>query len=94
MRNASIKLAAKSIGVEKIDASASGGYLVFGANASVDPLRLVDLVQKQGKIYKLQGSQRLQFRVDLDDINRRYEFVDGLLMNLGAAQESVSAPAA
>ena len=84
VRNASIKRAAAVLGIEKIDASARGGYLDFGSVASVDPILLVQLVQGDSVIFKLQGAHRLRFRVDLEDIEERYEFIEQLLTHLGS----------
>lgn len=82
VRNAALKQTAAALGIEKIDAGASGGYLVFSNRAKVDPMVLVKLVQNVGRIYKLQGAQRLQFRTELDDFDKRYAFIEQLLAML------------
>ena len=83
MRNAALKLAATRLGITKIDAAARGGYIDFGSDAAVDPVALVQLVQKESQVYKLQGAQRLQFRCSLDAVDRRYQFVETVLAQLG-----------
>ena len=50
MRIAAIKLDAITLGIEKIDASDQGGYLVFGEQTNSDPVALVSLVQNQCKL--------------------------------------------
>ena len=82
LRNASIKRTAALLGIEKIYASASGGYLHFASDARVDPVILVQLVQLVSRVYKLKGAQRLLFQTDLDDVERRYRFVEELLASL------------
>jgi transcription-repair coupling factor (superfamily II helicase) len=82
MRLAAIKRDAMRCGVEKIDAADSGGYLVFGDAATVDPVALVNLVQNDGNIYRLSGAHRLQFRLDLGDEERRFAHVEDLLATL------------
>jgi len=82
MRIAVIKLAAIALGVEKIDASAKGGYLVFGDRPWTDPVSLVNLVQNEGQVYRLSGAHRLQFRLDLADAETRFRFLEKLLDNL------------
>ena len=84
MRIAGIKLRARALGVEKIDAADQGGYLVFGEETSTDPVALVELVQTRGHIYRLSGAHRLQFRLDLSDTARRFTEVEQLLDTLGA----------
>ena len=82
MRIAAIKKSAAALGVDKIDAATAGGYLVFGADSRIDPVALVQLVQNNGRIYRLQGSHRLQFTQALDDLEQRFRAVEELLVAL------------
>ena len=82
MRNAAIKLRAAALGVEKIDAADSGGYLLFGEDSRIDPVALVKLVQNESMIYQLKGSHRLQFRLDLAEPEMRFEAIEKLLDRL------------
>jgi transcription-repair coupling factor (superfamily II helicase) len=84
MRIAAIKLQAVALGIEKIDASAAGGYLQFGRNAPVDPLVLVQLVQSPGQVYRMQGADRLQFRLAMPNEQDRFDTVEELLRTLAA----------
>ncbi len=81
MRIAAIKLEAAALGIEKIDASATGGFLQFGSRAAVDPAALVQLVQS-GRAYRMQGADRLQFRVEMPDDDERFATVEKLLQTL------------
>lgn len=91
LRNAGIKHKAAALGIEKIDVAAKGGYLDFGSESAVDPLVLVKLVQNVGRIYKLQGAQRLKFHTELDDIDRRYAFIEDLMTLLGGNKAAAKA---
>jgi len=82
MRIAAIKLSAISLGVEKIDGSEKGGYLVFGEQTRTDPVALVNLVQNEGQVYRLSGAHRLQFRLDLSEPEDRFRHIEELLDNL------------
>jgi transcription-repair coupling factor (superfamily II helicase) len=82
MRIAAIRQTAAALGIEKIDAADNGGYIVFGAQSHIDPVALVQLVQNDSRIYKLQGSHRLQFRQDLSDLERRFRAIEKLLEQL------------
>jgi transcription-repair coupling factor (superfamily II helicase) len=82
MRIAAIKLEAVRIGIEKIDAADQGGYLVFGEQTNSDPLALVNLVQNEGQVYRLSGAHRLQFRLDLSDLEKRFRQIEKLLDTL------------
>ena len=82
MRMAAVKQTAAAMGIEKIDAADGGGYLVFGQESHIDPVALVQLVQNDNRTYKLMGSQRLQFRQDLSDIENRFKTIENLLAQL------------
>jgi transcription-repair coupling factor (superfamily II helicase) len=84
LRIASIKKQAAALGIEKIDAADSGGYLVFGKQSHIDPVALVQLVQNDSHTYKLQGSHRLQFRQDLSALETRFTTIEQLLTRLAA----------
>jgi transcription-repair coupling factor (superfamily II helicase) len=82
LRIAAIKKSATALGVEKIDASNRGGYLIFAAKSHIDPVALVQLVQNDSRRYRLQGSHRLQFSDELDDIETRFAAIENLLEHL------------
>jgi transcription-repair coupling factor (superfamily II helicase) len=82
MRMAAIKQQAGKLGIEKIDASDGGGYLVFAQQSHIDPVALVQLVQNDGRTYRLQGTHRLQFRLDLSDLESRFRTIGKLLTRL------------
>jgi transcription-repair coupling factor (superfamily II helicase) len=83
LRIAAIKLRAARMGITKIDAADAGGYLLFGDESNIDPVALVQLVQNTSRTYRLQGSHRLQFRVDLADVGKRFALIETLLDTLG-----------
>ena len=86
IRIAGIKRLAADLGIEKIDAADSGGYFVFGADSRIDPVELVQLVQNDSRTYKLQGSHRLQFRLDLSDLDTRFALIERLLDQLAVKE--------
>jgi transcription-repair coupling factor (superfamily II helicase) len=86
MRISAIKKAATPLGIEKIDAADGGGYLVFGQDSHIDPVELVQLVQNDASTYKLQGSHRLQFRLDLSNLEHRFATIEKLLGRLAVKE--------
>ncbi len=89
IRLAGIKRCAAGLGIEKIDAADSGGYVVFGPESRIDPVELVQLVQNDSRTYRLQGSHRLQFRLEMSDLDTRFRTIEQLLDRL-----SIKEPAA
>ena len=82
MRIAALKQRAAALGIEKIDASGAGGYLVFGDDSRIDPVALVQLVQNDSRSHRLQGSHRLSFRLDLEDVEARFRAIEDLMARL------------
>ncbi|HRD48968.1 MAG TPA: transcription-repair coupling factor [Candidatus Contendobacter sp.] len=78
-----LKLRATPIGVRKIEAGPKGGRIVFGAQPKVDPVKLVQLIQQQPKVYKLDGKDKLRFIKELSDAEARAGEVEGLLKEIG-----------
>jgi transcription-repair coupling factor (superfamily II helicase) len=87
LRIAGIKRRARALGVDKLDAAAAGGFLVFGEHSRADPVVLIELVQDAGRGYRLQGSHRLQFRADLSRLESRFSAIEELLDTLAAGSE-------
>ncbi len=87
MRIAALKQRAAALGIEKIDAADAGGYLVFGDDSRIDPVALVKLVQNDSRCYRLQGSHRLSFRLDLQDVGARFRAIEELMGTLALQQD-------
>jgi transcription-repair coupling factor (superfamily II helicase) len=74
-----LKLRAEQYGIGKIDASAQTGRIVFRQHTKVDPLSIVQLVQKQSRIYKLSGPTQLGFTHGQEKPAARIEFINKTL---------------
>ena len=88
LRIAGIKRRARALGINKIDAAATGGLLVFGERSRADPVALAEMVQDPRRGCRLQGSHRLQFRADLSRLDSRFSAVENLLDTLATGSES------
>jgi len=87
MRIAALKQRAAALGIEKIDAADTGGYVVFGDDSRIDPVALVKLVQNDSRSYRLQGSHRLSFRLDLTEVEARFRAIENLMDVLAPQQD-------
>ncbi|MGB5353246.1 MAG: transcription-repair coupling factor, partial [Woeseia sp.] len=94
MRIAALRAQAATLGIEKIDAGPTGGYLQFGKQADVDPLQLVQMVQSNSQNYRMQGADRLQFRQPMDDIDMRFRSLEKLLTKLAPQPDAKHAASA
>lgn len=73
------KQQAAKLGIQKIDAGPKGGYIEFSDKTCVDPRFIIQLIQSQPHIYKLEGASRLRFNIDTDDAKARVKLVSDML---------------
>lgn len=77
-----LKLKAEPLGIKKIEASPSGGRLIFGASTKLNTEALIDLIQKDFKTYKLEGQEKLRFSMPLETAEERINAIENLLVEL------------
>ena len=82
LRQAELKLEAEKLGIIKVDAGATSGSFEFGKQTTVDPLALVQLVQKAPHIYRLEGANRLRFEIKASIADEKIEEVRSLIKSL------------
>lgn len=56
-----LKLTAEMLGIKKIDAGPQGGRVQFNEKPNIDPLAIIQLIQKYPQLYKLDGPTKLRF---------------------------------
>ena len=74
-----LKLKAQELGAVKVEAGPGGGVLVFSEQPRVDPLKLIQLIQKKPSVYRLEGQQKLRFKQDLAEPEARIGAVEQLI---------------
>lgn len=77
-----LKIKAKPLNFERIDAHAQGGSITFGNKHNMNTAAFLDLIQKQYGIYKLEKQEKLRFNLDLSDPDSRFQFIDALIETL------------
>jgi transcription-repair coupling factor (superfamily II helicase) len=75
---------AEQLGVHRIDLHDTGGYLAFAAKPSIDPISVIQLIQRNPKTYAMQGSDRLKIANKTENGELRALFLRALLTQLGA----------
>ena len=73
-----LRIAAKPLGVIKIDASDAAIQLQFNPKADIDPLKLINLLQRD-KRCRMNGPEKLRISVELGNINHRVELIKDIL---------------
>ncbi|MDY2946380.1 MAG: transcription-repair coupling factor [Mannheimia varigena] len=77
-----LRLAAQPLGLKKIDAGINGGYLEFKPTAQPDPMKFIQLIQKQPAVYSFEGATKFRFKLALEENRKRLEFVEALLKTI------------
>ncbi len=85
LRVAGLKLRAAPLGIARLDVGPAGGLLRFAEQHKVDPARVIRLVQRDPKRYRLDGSHGLRFAAPAEGEEARLALARSLLDELGAA---------
>ncbi|TVU73785.1 transcription-repair coupling factor [Cobetia crustatorum] len=83
-RQTRLRQRAQALGITKLEAGAGRGRIIFGAETPVDPLTLVNLIQRQSDVYKLEGAGTLRFVAEMEETEARFSFCETLLDLLNA----------
>ncbi|EIM00232.1 transcription-repair coupling factor [Rhodanobacter denitrificans] len=81
---ASLKLMATPLGIRKLDFGANGGRIVFREKPEVNPMTIIQLIQRQPRVYKLDGQDKLKVILELPGASERIRSAQELLVTLGA----------
>ncbi|MGD8547480.1 MAG: transcription-repair coupling factor [Thiohalophilus sp.] len=77
-----LKLKALPLGIRKIELGESGGRVLFVEQPDIDPMRIIQLIQKKPGEYKLDGGEKLRINKELPDPTDRIEELSNLLATL------------
>jgi transcription-repair coupling factor (superfamily II helicase) len=76
-----LRIAAKSVGIVKIDAHAESASLQFMEKPPIDPIRIITLIQKNRHI-KLAGQDKLRITSNMPDLAARVNQVKQTIKQL------------
>jgi transcription-repair coupling factor (superfamily II helicase) len=83
LRIAKLKLSARAIGVRRLDLGPQGGTVLFEERNTIDPLTVVQMIQRAPREYRLEGSLKLRVSRPLPTEESRFEFAADLMKRLG-----------
>ncbi len=89
---AHLRLAARALGVRRMELGPEGGSVLFEAQNRVEPAVVLQLIHRQPHDYRLDGPLKLRVQNDMETPAERFEFARKLLERLQNA--GVPAPAA
>ena len=76
-----LRLAAKELGIDAIDATGEAVTITFGKHHQIDPTEIILLIQTDKK-YRLAGADKLKFTAQMEDVETRIKTVKSVLKTL------------
>ncbi len=79
---AELKLQANTLGIRKLDLGENGGRIVFESRPNIDPMAVIQLIQKQPNLYAMEGPDKLRIKHPLPLPEDRFNAARALLLTL------------
>ncbi|MCF7751076.1 transcription-repair coupling factor [Bacillus subtilis subsp. subtilis] len=79
---AELKLQANTLGMRKLELGENGGRIVFEAKPAIDPMAVIQMIQKQPKLYSMDGPDKLRIKHPLPLPEDRFSAAKALLLTL------------
>jgi len=76
-----LRLAAKELGIDAIDATSEAVTVTFGKHHPIDPTEIILLIQSD-RNYRLAGADKLRFTAQMEDVEMRIKTVKSVLKTL------------
>ena len=76
-----LRLAAKELGIDAIDATGEAVTVTFGKHHQIDPTEIILLIQSD-RNYRLAGADKLKFTAQMEDVEARIKTVKSVLKTL------------
>ena len=76
-----LRLAAKELGIDAIDATSEAVTVTFGKHHQIDPTEIILLIQSD-RNYRLAGADKLKFTAQMEDVETRIKMVKSVLKTL------------
>ena len=83
---AELKLQANVLGIRKLELGENGGRIVFEGKPNIDPMAVIQLIQKQPKLYQMDGPDKLRIKHPLPESADRFNAAKALLTTLHPGQ--------
>lgn len=73
--NTRLKQIAQEMGIRKLELAAEGGRIVFNETPNIDPMKLIQLVQKRPWEFKLNGQDKINFEYPESNVEQRIQWI-------------------
>ncbi|KAA0875507.1 transcription-repair coupling factor [Nitrincola tapanii] len=82
LRLTQLKLRAEALGAVKLEANARGGKLEFAEQPKIEPIKIIQMIQRQPKVFRPEGSNTLRFTLEMGNIETRFQRLEELFSHL------------
>lgn len=72
----------EQLGIERLELNPGGGRIIFDTDPKIDPMALIQLLQRHNDIYRFDGKQTLRMIKSFAESSEAQEFTDQLLDSL------------
>lgn len=72
------------MGIIKIDAGAGSARIEFNSQPDIDPMAIIQLIQSEPHLYRLEGSSVLKYSGAMEQAEARFKLLERLLDRLAA----------
>ncbi|MGI9279398.1 MAG: transcription-repair coupling factor [Endozoicomonas sp.] len=83
-RQTRLRLKAENMGIVKIDAGAGSARIEFNSQPEIDPIAIIQLIQSEPHLYRLEGSSVLKYSGSMEKAEARFKLLEQLLDRLAA----------
>jgi transcription-repair coupling factor (superfamily II helicase) len=80
---AGLRLGARALGLRRLELGPAGGSVQFDEHTRVDSARVIALVQRQAREYRLEGPLKLRITRALPKPEQRFQYAQQLIERLG-----------
>jgi len=86
-RAAKLKLWVEPLGITKIEASPSGGRIMFAQKPNINTSALIEMIRTMPQKYQIKGSELFKFKIEMPDTEDRFKVVEQLIQKLMPSSE-------
>jgi transcription-repair coupling factor (superfamily II helicase) len=72
----------EQLGIERLELNPGGGRIIFDTDPKIDPMTLIQILQRHNDIYRFDGKQTLRIIKSFAESSEAQEFTDQLLDSL------------
>jgi transcription-repair coupling factor (superfamily II helicase) len=83
-RQTRLRLKAEKMGVIKIDAGTGSARIEFNSQPDIDPVAIIQLIQSEPHLYRLEGSSVLKYSGPMEKAEQRFQLLEQLLDRLAS----------